>query len=155
GQSLGSPDQSGQSGVAPLNQGLTSPTRARGGDMRLGLSDRARRGRGIVPLVAVAGALVLAGGCFLGTDPVTYPRIGVPLDVADLNGDGHLDIVSCSGALLNDGTGAYPTSVPGVDPACGTDAATGDVDGDGHVDRVVLHNEPFTGRQRISLYPGD
>lgn len=122
--------------------------------MALGLSDRARRGRPIVPLLAVAGAMVLAGGCFLGTDPVRYPGIGVPLDVADLNGDGHLDIVSCSGALLNDGTGAFPTAVPGVAPACGTDAATGDVDGDGHVDRVVLWDDHVAG-QRISLYPGD
>jgi hypothetical protein len=80
--------------------------------MRLGLVDRARRGRGLVPLAAVAGAMVLAGGCLLGADPVRYPDLGRPLDVADLNGNGHLDIVSCSGALLNDGTGAFPTSAP-------------------------------------------
>ena len=119
--------------------------------MRLGLAQRAVRGRGIV---AVAGVVTLVAGCFLGASPVKYPGFGGQLDVADLNEDGHPDVVSCSGVLLGDGTGAFPTSKPSVPPGCGIDAATGEVDGDGHVDRVVLATEGG-GRQRISLFPGD
>src|SRR5215471_6495077 len=139
-----------------LGFSMLSGVSGEGDDMRLGWLAwlrRATRGRGIV---AVAAVVVMAGGCFLGADPVQYAGFGGPLDLADLNGDGHPDIVSCSGQLLNDGTGAFPTSSPGVAPACGIDAATGDVDGDGHVDRVVLHENPApTGHYLISLFPGD
>jgi hypothetical protein len=118
--------------------------------MRMGLVRRVGGGRSIV---AVAAVVAVVSGCFLGAGPVKYPGFGGQLDVADLNEDGHPDIVSCSGTLLNDGAGAFPTSSPG----CGVDAidaTTGDVDGDGHVDRVVLSTEP-SAHQRISLFPGD
>jgi hypothetical protein len=94
--------------------------------------------------------VTLVAGCFLGANPVEYPGFGGQLDIADLNEDGHPDVGTCTGVLLGDGTGAFPTSKPGVPLGCGIDAATGDVD----IDRIVLSSEA-SGHQRISLFPGD
>lgn len=114
---------------------------------------RVGRGRSIA---VVAGVVMVVAGCNLGTPPVKYPGFGGDLDVADVNGDGHVDVVTCAGVMLGDGTGAFPTSDPDVPLGCGLDvidATTGDVDGDGHVDRVVVSN--LGGDTRISLFPGD
>jgi hypothetical protein len=109
----------------------------------------ARRG------VAIAGPLaVLVAGCNLGAAPVVYPSPSQVVDVADMNGDGSLDVVATGpGAyqvLLNDGTGA----LHGAPVAITSDITTftlGDVDGDGVIDRVDLNSSESGPTVSLSL----
>ncbi|HEX5421511.1 MAG TPA: FG-GAP-like repeat-containing protein [Gammaproteobacteria bacterium] len=96
-----------------------------------------------------------------GSEAVTLggdPTITRGLALADLNGDGYLDIVDSAsgvnGVLLNDGTGNFPTWTALTDDEGNSrGVATGDVNGDGYIDIVVgnLDNEP----SRLYLNSGD
>src|SRR5262249_58978747 len=66
---------------------------------------------------ASAGALLLAG-CNLGVDPAVYDAPGGHVRSADVNGDGHVDLVTTGGTgdtrsavLLGDGTGQFTATV--------------------------------------------
>jgi hypothetical protein len=81
------------------------------------------------------------------------------VSVADLNGDGHLDLVLAKGrhwplhnrVLLNDGTGRF--AARNLDEAADRtySAAVADVDGDGKLDMVVSNDRP----DRKLVYRGD
>ncbi|MFZ0478881.1 MAG: FG-GAP-like repeat-containing protein [Terriglobales bacterium] len=64
---------------------------------------------------------------------------GGPIALADLNGDGNLDIVASAGVLLGDGTGNFtPAADNGVYiPGGATAVAVADVNGDGKLDVAV------------------
>ena len=64
---------------------------------------------------------------------------GGPIALADLNGDGNLDIVASAGVLLGDGTGNFtPATDNGVNiPGGATSIAVADVNGDGKLDVAV------------------
>lgn len=81
------------------------------------------------------------------------------VQVADLNGDGRLDIVLGKGrhgplhnrVLLNDGKGGFAASNLGAAPDRTYSAALADLDLDGHLDIVVSNDEP----DRKLLYRND
>jgi len=116
---------------------------------------RLRNGRGVI---AVGVATVFVAGCDLGTAAVVYPAPSRLVEVADVNGDGALDVVSVGpGAyqvLINDGAGGMaggpPVTVDGEVVAF--DVA--DLDGDGAVDRIDLHS-PESGATKLVLSRGD
>lgn len=73
-----------------------------------------RRGRRALLGTAGVGLLALAG-CDLGAAPTTYPVVGTEIETGDVNGDGHLDVLTGLGSsaaevLLGDGAGAFSAS---------------------------------------------
>ena len=79
--------------------------------------------------------------------------------IADLNGDGFLDIVLAKGrhwplhnrVLLNDGKGKFTASNLGDTPDRTYSAAVADIDGDGKLDMIVSNDRP----DRKLVYKGD
>ena len=79
--------------------------------------------------------------------------------IADLNGDGFLDIVLAKGrhwplhnrVLLNDGKGKFTASNLGDTPDRTYSAAVADIDGDGMLDMIVSNDRP----DRKLVYKGD
>jgi hypothetical protein len=70
--------------------------------------------------------------------PVDGPAASKMLKVADLNGDGHLDVVAGSGAiLLGQGDGTFRPA-PSLQITYTLDFVLGDFNGDGHVDLAAL-----------------
>lgn len=65
---------------------------------------------------------------------------GGPIALADMNGDGFLDIVASGGVLLNDGTGNFnPVASPVANiPGGAVSIAIADVNGDGKLDVAVV-----------------
>lgn len=95
-------------------------------------------------------------------DPVAIgPAPSGNLCLADLNGDGRLDVADCDGrVILQDpaapGRFRAPTTLPPLAPATSTPRAAGlaagDIDGDGAVDLVLaLATQPV----RLRVYRGD
>jgi FG-GAP-like repeat/FlgD Ig-like domain len=127
-----------------------------------------RRAVALAPAAILAALALSAPSAFSSTiefeDHTDYPAGNFPLRVAvaDLNGDGHADIVATNPSSsqepfriavlsnLGDGTFApaafYPTAAPG---RC---VAAGDLDGDGHVDLAVGLQE---GDFRVALLMND
>ena len=103
------------------------------------------------------GVVVLIGGCDLGSPPVLHPSPSRLVDVADVNGDGALDVVGVGrGAyqvLVNDGGGGL-TGDPVVLDGDVVAFDLGDVDGDGVVDRVDV-NRGVSGPETVMLSIGD
>ncbi|MGE5116689.1 MAG: FG-GAP repeat domain-containing protein [Betaproteobacteria bacterium] len=115
------------------------------------LQDRSRPGVFLAPLTYAAG-----------TDPVS-------LAVADLDGDGRLDIVTANAILATDGSGPSTVSVllqdaarpgrflapaayaTGVNPVS---VAIGDLDGDGRPDLVVADGEGLSVLLQAPTAPG-
>jgi FG-GAP-like repeat len=93
-------------------------------------------GRGVI-----ADSLAEVTDFFFGSDPLV---------VADVEGDGDLDIIHAfSGAKLNDGTGAFPVSMPLPAPPApklnNGATAIADLTGDGRIDILLeLMNPPPT-----------
>src|SRR5688500_10269732 len=87
------------------------------------------------------------------------PETSAGVSVADLNGDGHLDVVLAKGrhwplhnrVLLNNGTGRFAAHDLGDTPDRTYSAAVADVDRDGKLDLVVSNNRP----DRKLIYRGD
>lgn len=83
-----------------------------------------------------------------------YPR---DLKLIDINGDGHLDIVTANGdssslsVLLGDGAGGFATARNFPTGAFPTSLALADVDGDGHLDAVTANTDTHD----LSLLLGD
>ncbi|UPQ99553.1 hypothetical protein HOP50_04g28610 [Chloropicon primus] len=92
-----------------------------------------------------------------GNDALSHTHNTLGVITADVNGDGHLDLVELGGTdysanvasedkynflYLNDGSGNFQLS-PGGDLTTSnmesTDATTGDFNGDGHIDIVVVN----------------
>jgi len=83
-----------------------------------------------------------------GFGDVAIPtRLGGPIDVADLDGDGHVDLSSGSSVVLGDGAGSFDEPVwvyPGAEHGTSAPfeqtpgARLADVDGDGRADLVGL-----------------
>ena len=67
-----------------------------------------------------ATALLALVGCDLGAPPTTYAAPGNVVAVVDVQGDGHLDVVTWSpteyGILTNDGTGAFTVTTTAHTP---------------------------------------
>ena len=78
--------------------------------------------------------------------PTTTTLNGRPIDmqVADLNQDGHLDVVTANNpsmsVLYGDGTGAFPTLLPLGGVSFALTLAVADVSGDGYPDLVTTGN---------------
>lgn len=79
-----------------------------------------------------------------GWSPIAVPTGAADLDVADIDGDGHVDLVSGYGAfrlMMGDGTGHFVDgwgtsyTAPNL-----SDLAVGDLDGDGYADLVQTNN---------------
>ena len=107
------------------------------------------------------GIYLLAGhndGTFAPPARVASPSFGSALNVADVNGDGALDILFLSvdfelWALLGDGTGAFPTLVRSAAiGASGRQLLISDFNGDGKAD-VALANQ--NGGVTVALGNGD
>ncbi len=77
------------------------------------------------------------------TTTVAMPQNVVTLEVADLNGDGHADILSCNGTAsqlvlaLSNGPASYQSSVTLPTSGVCRDIAVVDLDGDGDLDIVT------------------
>jgi hypothetical protein len=104
-----------------------------------------RRGRGAPLAGGVVVVLLVAAGCNLGAPPQLYTAPGADVAAGDLNGDGHVDLVSVGlpdmAVLLNDGHGGFTVHVldDGDSSTFGTNVALADVDADGHLDIVTSH----------------
>jgi hypothetical protein len=100
-------------------------------------------------VAAVAACAVALAGCDLGAKKVMYSGPSTRVQAADVNGDGHLDLVTTTaymdpelpntppgnGIFLGDGTGAFEVSTTAYGHTT-SEFALGDVDEDGDVDRV-------------------
>lgn len=96
-------------------------------------------GRGVVDLIGISSSGLVIwpnNGTFgFSSSPVTLPPINGPIMVADMDGDGHPDIVG-SGQIFY-GNGAYqftPVATPNVFPG---PYLIGDFNGDGRLDIAV------------------
>jgi hypothetical protein len=104
-----------------------------------------------VALVATAGALFAFAGCDLGEAPTTYAVPGEIAGTGDVNGDGHLDVVTRGdgqvfGVMVGDGTGGFTLTTVPHDVACVSDdyvscsglkVHSSDLNGDGLADVLV------------------
>lgn len=78
------------------------------------------------------------GGTF--SNPVPYSLAGPAFVTADVNGDGHLDLVADNGAiLLGKGDGTF-TNGQGAVISGGVNLITGDFNGDGKLDLAIPNN---------------
>lgn len=98
---------------------------------------------------ATAGGTGTFGGASftLPLTPYPYGQIGVNLAVADMNGDGYVDVLvgetgtNSSGLYLNDGRGQLGNKVASFGASTSVPSfAVGDVDGDGDLDLPFLRN---------------
>jgi hypothetical protein len=86
-------------------------------------------------------------GVDVSTDPFGYAGNGQPLQLGDLNGDGHMDLVignALQEIWMGDGSGAFVANgavIPGHGWA--DDLELGDFDGDGILDVCELNDEAF------------
>jgi hypothetical protein len=94
-----------------------------------------------------AGSLEIAGnaappGSGLGTSSVGAPVPGRDWPLADVDGDGDLDILALDGFHPNDGSNSFAAKIPAYS---GSPLGVADIDGDGDVD-LLLENvtAPFT-----------
>lgn len=121
----------------------------------------ARAGRAGAAFVTTFGMLFAMVGCDLGEAPTTYAAPGGVAGTGDIDGDGHLDVVTRGddqgfGVMVGDGSGGYtPTTVPHDTPCTSDDyvscsgtrvEAVTDIDADGLADvligRVVVTSFP-------------
>lgn len=85
------------------------------------------------------------------------------VEIADLDGDGHLDLVSTNPNLLSvtwfrnngDGTFGGPTRIGDPQGAGRVDTALGDVDGDGDIDVVTTESASDDWPMKISWFEND
>jgi len=101
------------------------------------------------PVLFPAALLLLVGAAsaqvdFVETGPFTLPASAQVVHTADVNGDGHLDLVTAhfnSPVLrfsLGDGTGAFALQAAGLDVGFNPGSiSSGDVDGDSLIDLAV------------------
>lgn len=89
----------------------------------------------------------------------------IKMAVADVNGNGHLDILLAGQTqegdfsiklYLNDGEAHFTeASTPNLTPVVGGDIAFGDIDGDGYPDLITSGLESFLGESVTKLYKND
>jgi redox-regulated HSP33 family molecular chaperone len=106
-------------------------------------------------------SVMLSKGDGTFADPVDYPLNNVPegLAIADLNGDGKLDVISTgffqnTDVLLGTGGGVLGTSTNYSTGSTASTIAVGDFNGDGIVDFAVVDDDEDFGIGDIDIMPG-
>jgi hypothetical protein len=116
-----------------------------------------------IGVVGTGATVLLLGGCDLGDQATPYVVQGRLAGAADVDGDGHLDLVTSGSAsapgtftvLRGDGSGAFTTTTVDQMPLCesfelttcspGTVLDVADVDGDGLADVLVQSTSAHDG----------
>ena len=105
-------------------------------------------------------AVLLGNGDGSLAVPVIYPTDDLPsgLTVADVNGDGVLDLIATGNKVdvfLGKGDGTFPNRVDYVVPGFPQQPAIGDFDGDGKLDIALTANASGPGNLEILFGNGD